>query len=144
MPALSFTLERKIVWILDPCRDGEGQSIRPKGKRKYRVGDRLYLYAHQRTKNCRKLGEAVCSEVIPIIITPANVQKACLGIYKFKRGDYRKIELKEAYKIAENDGFGKYNYGEFSEFFIKQYRLSPLINKKMVIIKWKDFKPEPI
>lgn len=84
----------------------------------------------------------MCSAVVPIIISPASVQQHCLGIYKFKNGDYRKIELEEAYKIAEKDGFGKYNYGEFSKFFIKQYKLWPLSNKKMVIIKWRDFKPE--
>ncbi len=38
------------------------QTIRPKGKRVHaKPGDTVQLYTGMRTKNCRKLGEAVCT-----------------------------------------------------------------------------------
>lgn len=42
------------------------QTIRQKSR--CRPGDALQLYTGMRTKNCRKLREAMCTEVVPIII----------------------------------------------------------------------------
>lgn len=127
MPALNFTLESKIAWILERQ---EGQTIRPVGKRIFRPRDKLYLYAHQRTKNCRKLGEAVCSEVVPVkfycrckmlAIIEGN---PCPGYQQF----------------AVADGFK--TWCELEQFFVTTYKLQTDDFLDMVIIKWRDFKPE--
>lgn len=61
MPALNFQKQ-----FADKVERGEKrQTIR---KRPFQVGDKLYLYTGQRTKQCRKLGEVVCKEVYDIVI----------------------------------------------------------------------------
>lgn len=134
MPVLNFTLESKIAWILE--RD-EGQTIRPVGKRVYRVGDRLYLYAHQRSKNCRKLGETVCSEVVPItlkkhgslIVIYDNLpQWTCRVGWPDKKKE--QLELDDGFK----------NEKAFDSFFINTYKLKPGDSLEMVIIKWRGFR----
>lgn len=63
MPALSFSVfKEKLV------SDMKRQTIRPLRKRPIKVGDKLYLYWHQRRKDCEKLNEAVCSETFFINI----------------------------------------------------------------------------
>lgn len=45
------------------------QTIRAVGKRRHaRRGDPLQLYTGQRTKACRKLRDAICHDVCPILI----------------------------------------------------------------------------
>lgn len=140
MPVLNFTLESKIAWIVDPCRDGEGQTIRPARKYPIKPRDRLYLYAQQRTKNCRKLGEAICSEIMRIeIFTPRELKGLCLfirngGLYS------RAWFFDKACKLAINDGFD--GLIDFQAFFINTYKLKPGDSKEMEIIKWKDFVSE--
>ena len=45
------------------------QTIRATRKYPIKVGDTLYLYTGMRTKQCRKLGEAVCKEIAGVVIT---------------------------------------------------------------------------
>lgn len=132
MPALNFTLQSKIAWILDPCRQGEGQTIRPVGKRIFRPGGELYLYAHQRSKNCRKLGEAVCRAVVPITLkySPTSLKK--LRIYG------ERVCCISYNDFSRLDGFN--DYSEFEQFFINTYKLKSGDSLDMNIIKWKDFK----
>lgn len=59
MPSLSFSRQ-----FADDVEAGRKlQTIRLARKRPIHPGDRLYHYTGMRTKECRKLGEAVCSEV---------------------------------------------------------------------------------
>lgn len=45
------------------------QTIRAIGKRRHaRAGETLQLYTAMRTRQCRKIGEALCTEVVPIEI----------------------------------------------------------------------------
>ncbi len=64
MPAINF----KAQFASDVELGIKRQSIRPRGKRVYKVGDKLTLYTGQRTKACRKLGTAIISEVFDIDI----------------------------------------------------------------------------
>lgn len=133
MPALNFTLENKIAWILERK---EGQTIRPDGKRVYKPGGKLYLYAHQRTKRCYKLGEAVCSEVMPVTLLLARRtnNKKRIDLY----GNFaRTISYNE---FAQTDGFG--SFIEMEDFFISTYNLKPGDCKEMVVITWRNFKLE--
>lgn len=140
MPCLNFTLKSKIAWILDPCRHGEGQTIRPVGKRIFRPGGELYLYAHQRSKNCRKLGEAVCSEVVPIVLKCCQAGFHHLYLNVYINGSM--LCMPEYTCLARADGFQGYvEHVEFENFFINTYKLTPGENLEMVIIKWRGFKP---
>ena len=56
MPALNF--QKQFVPLIE---SGEKrQTIRSQRKQPIKVGDLLYLYTGQRTKNCRKLAESIC------------------------------------------------------------------------------------
>lgn len=62
MPALNFKKQ-----FADKVERGEKRQTIRKGNR-VKTGDKLFLYTGQRTKECRKLGEAVCKEVYDIVI----------------------------------------------------------------------------
>ncbi len=98
MPAITFKKQFAHLvelGIKDPGNPaGKRQSIRALRKRQFKVGDRLYLYTGMRTKGCRKLGEAVVKDVLPI---------------EFSRGwgtlDGEKMNAEVFHHIAVCDGF---------------------------------------
>lgn len=139
MPALTFTV------FVDKILSGEKrQTIRPPRKHPIKVGDKLYLYAHQRTKNCRKLGEAVCSAVVPVEFGRFETEEELklLGILALAELPIDDICLDlDRDKFAQDDGFN--NFAEMELFFITTYKLKPGDSKEMVIIKWRDFKASP-
>lgn len=61
MPAINFTVFQDKILSGEKC-----QTVRATARA--RPGDRLHLYTGMRTKACRKLGEAVCAAVIPVVI----------------------------------------------------------------------------
>lgn len=69
MPVLNF--QERFAPLVKSRR--KRQTIRAFGKRRYRPGDRLYLYTGLRTKRCSKLGEAICKSVTPVVISPNGV-----------------------------------------------------------------------
>lgn len=131
MPALNFTV------FTDKILSGEKQqTIRPPREKPIEVGDKPYLYTRMRAKNCLKLGEAVCSEVVPIKMShlngilevfPINPEKTCGAAYNVAQ--YRALAL--------DDGFD--GLLAFANFFAGTYKLKPGDSKDMVIIKWRDF-----
>ena len=69
MPSLNYA--SGLGWAVE---SGEKKrTIRPIGKRKYKAGDRLYHYEGMRTKNCRKLGESICTKVSRVEIRVGGV-----------------------------------------------------------------------
>ena len=69
MPALNF--QKRFAPLVE---DGSKRTtIRLWRKRPFKVGDRLYLYTGQRTKSCRKLGEAVCTDAGQIRIDDSGL-----------------------------------------------------------------------
>lgn len=136
MPALNFTLKSKINKVLS----GECcQTIRPPRKYPIKKNDKLYLYTGMRTKQCIKLGEGVCSKVIPIKFALIDLfqdgTEIFFCIYHTKTGKPWPIEwIKE---LAKNDGF--LNLQGFYKFFIKTYKLKIGDFKEFDIIKWRDF-----
>ena len=84
------------------------QTIR-KSKR-CKVGDEIQLYTGQRTKACRKLGDAVCTDVYEVHIN-GEAEK---GYYRVERGYGGEM-------FYELDGFP--NVLKFCEFFKNQYGL---------------------
>ncbi len=139
MPALNFTLQSKI----DKVSSGEcSQTIRPKGKRIYRINDPLYLFKNQRTKHCRRLGESVCLKVIPVNFRLTDLffdgSTICFSAIHPNTNYNWPLEWQD--RLAKDDGFDSWN--ELSEFFIKTYKMKIDDNKPFEIIKWRDFKKE--
>jgi hypothetical protein len=82
------------------------QTIRAKARCK--AGDVLQLYTGQRTKNCRKLRDAVCIAVDTVCITPEGIEFGQPGWWP-----------KDADRFAENDGFKSYD--EMYDFFCSDH-----------------------
>ena len=97
MPAYNF--HKRFAADVEAGR--KRQTIRRKRKRPTKPGDVLYLYTGQRTKQCRKLGEAVCESVVPILI---------MGLYNitlYPEDNERRRALggPEIDRLALDDGF---------------------------------------
>ena len=117
MPAYNF----KKQFAGDVERGAKNQTIRPKRKRSTRSGDKLYLYTGMRTKQCRKLREAICISVEPIEILPASI-----------RINGRILGVPEMWELAQADGFEK--LGHFYDFFREHYGVPHDI--ELELIKW--------
>ena len=67
MPSISFESWKALMVESGASR----QTIRPERKRPIKAGDRLIFFTGQRTKACRRLGEATCEGVQAIKIEEA-------------------------------------------------------------------------
>lgn len=116
MPAYNF--KPKFAHLVE--RGEKRQTIRPKRRRPTRPGDMLYFYVGMRTKHCRKLGQAVCKDTVPVLITD-DFSVAIGG---------QELSFDEEKILLKADGF--LTIGEFYEFFAYHYGL-PFEGE---IIKW--------
>lgn len=89
------------------------QTIRAKRKdgRDPKTGQTLYLYTGLRTKVCRKLGEAICKEVVPTTIE--NDLYTILGT--------ESLDTPDELALAKADGFD--NLSNFYDFFDRTHGL---------------------
>ncbi len=119
--------------FLGKIRSGEKrQTIRRAGPKwaNVKAGDKLTLYTGLRTKQCRKLGEAVVDSITPIYLFPAQRRawiKTQLGVLSICDDD---LEL-----IAIMDGFN--NLCQFWQFFAEKYGDE---ESEFNVIRWTDFK----
>lgn len=82
------------------------------------IGDKIQLYKGQRTKNCRKLGDAICTGVCKIRVTddcPWSISEIEGEIHT------RLVEGSNVRFFHEIDGF--LNAMEFVDFFRQHYGL---------------------
>jgi hypothetical protein len=84
------------------------QTIRRKNR--FKEGDQLQLYTGQRTKECRKLGDAVVLRVRPVAIWHDGPVVNGIPLYGW-----------HATKFAQRDGFS--GVGEMNKFFDERYGL---------------------
>lgn len=85
--------------IVVPTDTPKSQTIRAIGKRRHASpGNTLQLYTAMRTKQCRLIGEAVCVDVIPMVIWVT--EKA----FAVQRGKLL-LNPKETQLFAQQDGF---------------------------------------
>lgn len=82
------------------------QTIR--ANKRCKAGDILQLYTGQRTKSCRKLGDAVCIAVDSISITPGGLKFGNPGWWP-----------KDPDVFAERDGFTSYD--DMYDFFCSDH-----------------------
>jgi hypothetical protein len=108
MPQFNF----KKQFAADVESGKKRQTIRAKRRdgRNPRVGDKLYLFTGQRTKSCRKLGEAICKSVEQITIDEHGINV---------NGDW--LTDRKRVNCAVADGFE--NFGDMKELFRKDYGL---------------------
>lgn len=129
MPALNF--QTRFVSAIES--GAKSQTIRPERKRPIKVGDNLILYTGQRTKDCRKLGEAVCVAIHGIEFSETELAYTHISTdglrYYAMAGDPRTDIW------AGNDGFE--NFTAMREFFRGRYGL-PFKGVKII---WQKFKP---
>ena len=95
MALLGFTVYKEK--ILDGSKR---QTIRKLRKHPILVGDKLYLYWKLRTKDCEKLGEAVCKETFTILFKMygLTIIKCGYGLGQFMNGE-------DACDLTRRDGF---------------------------------------
>lgn len=93
-----------------------------------RPGDTLYLYTGLRTKQCRKLGEVICTSVEPITIFDSGEARIKYTGSRSLQWKYRPCLV--FHQIAVADGFGC--YAEMLAWFKKTHGL-PF---EGLLIKW--------
>lgn len=129
MVAINFTVFQDKIVNGEKC-----QTVRKTARAQ--PGDRLQLYTGMRTKACRKLGEAVCEAVWPVVISADGV--------RFPHPDYGSVmrytgtdgrTSKMADRFAQADGFTCFE--ACAAFFERQYGL-PFTGH---VIVWRDFQP---
>lgn len=91
------------------------QTIR--NKTRCKIGGAVQLFTGQRTKNCVRLGEGVCTSVEPIEIHEAMIKL---------NGEV--LGINEMIELVEADGFNAFsqsskNLAEFFEFFETKYEI---------------------
>lgn len=94
-----------------------------------KAGDKLTLYTGLRTKECRKLGEAVVKSIGRIVLHEGD------SIGEITQEGEFPLTYSEMEILAECDGF-KSVY-DFWDFFNAHYDTRPI---EMRIIRWTDFK----
>lgn len=92
-----------------------------------KAGDKLTLYTGLRTKQCRKLGEAVVES-----ITPIKLDFGYITIHKPK-WDFT-LDSCLVRDFVKADGFDSVE--DFWDFFKEHYGWEAV---EMVVIKWRDF-----
>lgn len=95
-----------------------------------KAGDKLTLYTGLRTKQCRKLGEAVVESIMLI-----KLDSGYITIHKPK-WDFT-LDSSQVRDFVKADGFDSVE--DFWDFFKEHYGWEAV---EMVVIKWRDFVPQ--
>lgn len=108
MPLLGF--KKQFAGAVESGAKRQTIRLKRRDGRNPHPGDTLYLYTGLRTKGCRKLGTAICTDVQEIAIT---------GVCPILAG--RHLGTGEANDLAIKDGFS--GYKEMELFFDKEHCL---------------------
>ena len=119
--------------FIDKILSGEKRQTIRRASQKWanvKAGDKLTLYTGLRTKECRKLGEAVVESNQTILLNPSFC-----GIKKFPLSGAYWLTDEEESILAKQDGFD--NLDDFWAFFENHYGDNMGLFK---VIRWADFK----
>jgi len=125
MTAYSFKPEFRAL-ILDGTKR---QTIRADRKRHARPGEQVQLYTGMRTRQCRLIGRAVCSSVMPVRI---GVSDAWVDL---GHGEARGQSFLDGF--ARLDGFA--NWANLAEFWRHTHPDTSVFSG--VLIAWSGFVP---
>ncbi len=96
---------------------------------RFKVGDTLQLYTGQRTKACRKLGEALVTHICKVIISEDWIETSSSA----ETIDFGAEDTQEVLdNLAQDDGFK--DFEEMKAFFVAQYGDLPF---EGYLIQWK-------
>lgn len=104
-------------------RKGRVEHVRP--------GQAMQLYTGMRTRQCRKIGDAVCKAVLPVVIDFGRRTVKIEG-----RPMIRGRAQTDSFAVT--DGF--LDWGELAAFWRKEHG-DDLETWAGVLIEWQDFKP---
>lgn len=99
-----------------------------------KAGDKLTLYTGLRTKQCRKLGEAVVESIGKVVFYRAGLI-AVVTLYGENWLTEFWLTEDEVDELVRRDGFGDVH--DFWKFFDAHYPERPI---GMNVIRWADFK----
>lgn len=141
MPLLNFAVKKCIPMVENGKPYWKRQTIRKLRKRPFKVGDILYLYTGLRTKNCRKIGEAFCTEIEEIkLCLSSSIPWAYEKRFTVDRDYWKLLTTPELDQLAIDDGFN--SLMEMWKWFQKTHGEKDQIFQ---VIKWRDLlKPEVI
>lgn len=140
MPVYSFQ-EQFIPFLLDESKGHTVRSERAGRSRHARLGETVYLYYGMRTKWCRKIGEATCSDVQRIRITENRIY----FLVSKEMEDDLEIVLNDPDAFAWKDGFRPEGStsdrpdGSF-DLMIRFWKQAHELPFTGVVIFWKDFR----
>lgn len=118
MPALNF--KKQFAQLVESSEKRQTiRALRKDGKNP-KPGQTLYFYTGQRTKACRKLGEAICK----------SVEQICINGSRDISVASTDLSTKEELALIKADGFE--NINQFYEFFENTHGL-PFFG---LLIKW--------
>lgn len=119
--------------FIDKVLSGEKrQTIRCNSQKwkNVKAGDKLTLYTGLRTKQCRKLGEALVESITEVAFCGAGL------ICPITQGRWERwLTDDEVDELVMRDGFD--DAYDFWQFFDAHYPERPI---EMKVIRWKDFK----
>lgn len=127
MPALNFKADwAKAVEFGAILANGNMSVLRPYLPKRTTIrkpgrakpGDTLYLYTGQRTKTCRKLGEALCLAVTPVRIAKERIHDAP---YMYLDGQIISGVTLDRFACLDTAGFWRTD--QFMAFFADIYGL---------------------
>lgn len=72
MPALSFSIPHLVPAILDGTKVNTFRIVRAGKPCRFDVGNPLFLYWKQRTRDCTKIAEARCVDLVPFLPKPPS------------------------------------------------------------------------
>jgi hypothetical protein len=101
-----------------PGEDCKLQTIRPRGKRRYSVGDTLFLGVGVRTSSYERIGTATCRAVLQIQIFPRS-REVLLEVRSATQSIMQQLSDEEISELAKADGF--HCSASFFDFFLTQY-----------------------
>lgn len=126
--------------FVDPILSGrKRQTIRAVGKRRHaKPGGPVELYTGMRTKACRLVGRATCTEVLAIELHPGTKPYVLLQDAA-SRGSIAPISGRDALdKFARSDGFE--DWEAMSLFWLKNHGMAAR-RWSGLLITWRDLEP---
>lgn len=99
------------------------RAARADGFSRFKSGDRLFLYTGMRTKQCRKLGDGSCTQVVPIRIAEVGGEPRVFRrlAHVSEPNCWRLVSASDLASVAHLDGFR--DGPEMLKFLTKLHRL---------------------
>jgi hypothetical protein len=126
---VAYSFKRQFVALI--LAGIKKQTIRADRKRHARPGEDIQLYTGVRTKQCRKIGTAICFSVTPVTI---NLKDNNVVVGGDIRHGWDQLD-----KFARSDGFD--GWPDMRAFWHQNHPTVQVFSG--VMIRWEAFRPTP-